>query len=409
MTARRFWPVHRLSGPGVWALLLTLAFGSGTPAAADPTPPASASATEPPLLVALREEIIRVPKPNAPGVALQVTYFRPPGAGPFPWVILNHGKDKGDIARQPRARYLIASRELLQRGWAVVIPMRQGFADSGGRYAGTGCDVYRNGLAQAEDIQLTLQTFAQRPELDAQRVLIWGQSHGGLATLAAGTLKLPGVRGLVSFAGGLRNEACPDWANTLASAFGRYGQDTALPTLFFYGENDALWPPALWRDMVQRYTQAGGTAQLVAFGTFKPDAHALLGHPQGVSIWLPEVERFVRSLDLPFDKRFDLALIPHAQPVPPASGFANVRDVDALPRPGPTMRAGYSAFLAASPPKAFALSMSGAWGWRANAAQAMTDALQACNTRAAPGRPCQLYAVDDQVVWHPPPAQEISR
>ena len=109
ITARRFWPVHRLSGPGVWALLLTLALSGWTPAAADPTPPASA--TEPPLLVALREEIVRVPKPNAPGVALQVTYFRPPGAGPFPWVILNHGKDKGDIARQPRARYLITTAQ----------------------------------------------------------------------------------------------------------------------------------------------------------------------------------------------------------------------------------------------------------------------------------------------------------
>ena len=267
------------------------------------------------LLVALREEIVSVEKPGPADVVLQTTYFRPPGDGPFPWVILNHGKAAGDPHLQPRARYLSAVRELLQRGWAVVVPMRQGFAQSGGVYLNPGCNVHANGLGQAQDVQVVLEAFRRRPELDPRRVLVWGQSHGGLTALAAGTLNLPGVLGLVNFAGGLRQERCPAWEKALAQAFGRYGASTQVPALFFYGDNDSYWPPPVWQEMARRYNAEGGQARVVAFGAFGSDAHGLFGSSAGVRVWLPEVERFVRGLGLPFDKQREIALVEHAEPV----------------------------------------------------------------------------------------------
>ena len=84
--------------------------------------------------------------------------------------------------------------------------------------------------------------------------------------------------------------------------------------------------------------------------------------------------------------------------VPPGSGFAAVRDATALPHLRETGRAGYAAFLEAPQPKAFALSPSGAWGWRADRPDAMKAALAGCQARS-PARPCALYAVDDHVVW----------
>jgi dienelactone hydrolase len=350
------------------------------------------------LLSSLREEIVLVPKPGLFSQQLETTYFRPAGNGPFPWVIINHGKAPGDPRVQPRARYLAAARELVQRGYAVVVPMRQGFSKSTGAYIGGGCNVMSNGLAQAEDVKAALQYFATRPELDPKRVLLFGQSHGGLTTLAAGTLKLPGVLGLVNFAGGLRLDNCLGWENELAEAFGRYGRATPLPALFFYGDNDSYWSPPVWQNMVRRYTEAGGRARVVAFGNFGRDAHALFGSRDGVPIWLPEVERFVRELGLPFSKLSDIPMAEHQSPVPPATDFAPLADAAALPYVNAGGREGYAKFLAADPPKAFAIGPGGAWTWRANMADAMQAALERCAEHGR-GVACKLYAVDDRVVW----------
>ncbi|MBN8488864.1 MAG: alpha/beta hydrolase [Burkholderiales bacterium] len=360
--------------------------------------PQAARAVDEVLLPALREEIVPVRKTSTFGVELQTTYFRPAGDGPFPWVVINHGKASGDPRFQARARYLLVARELVQRGWAVVVPMRQGFGKSGGVYLDAGCNVHSNGLAQADDVREVIAAYARRPELDPQRVMVWGQSHGGWTTLATGSLGLSGVRGLVSFAGGLKQSSCLNWEGELAAAVGRYGAATAVPALFFYGDNDSFWPEPLWRDMVQRYNAAGGKARVVAYGSFGKDAHDMFGSSAGLPIWLPEVERFVRELGLPFDKRQTIALFQHAVPPPPASGFAPVADVAAVPLLREAGRVGYAKYLDGTPPKAFAIGPQGQWFWRSDRAEAMTQALAECQ-RLSKDQPCRLYAVDDQVVW----------
>ena len=254
------------------------------------------------LAAALREEIVVVDKPGLLAPSLETTLYRPRGDGPFPLVIINHGKASGDPRFQPRARYPLAARELVRRGYAVVVPMRQGFSKSGGLYVGSGCNVEGNGLAQADDVRAVLQHYAKRPDIDATRVVVFGQSHGGLTTLALGSLNLPGVIGLVNFAGGLRQEQCVAWETGLATAFGNYGRATKVPSLWFYGDNDSYWTVPVWREMLRQYTEAGGQARIVAYGPFGSDAHGMFGARAGVAIWLPEVEKFFRELGLPFDK-----------------------------------------------------------------------------------------------------------
>jgi len=254
------------------------------------------------LTAALREEIVVVDKPGLLAPSQETTLYRPRGDGPFPLVIINHGKASGDPRFQPRARYPLAARELVRRGYAVVVPMRQGFSKSGGLYVGSGCNVEGNGLAQADDVRAVLQHYAKRPDIDATRVVVFGQSHGGLTTLALGSLNLPGVIGLVNFAGGLRQEQCVAWETGLATAFGNYGRATKVPSLWFYGDNDSYWTVPVWREMLRQYTEAGGQARIVAYGPFGSDAHGMFGARAGVAIWLPEVEKFFRELGLPFDK-----------------------------------------------------------------------------------------------------------
>ena len=69
--------------------------------------------------------------------------------------------------------------------------------------------------------------------------------------------------------------------------------------------------------------------------------------------------------------------------------------VDAVPLLTDSGRAGYSRFLQVGlRPRAFALNMNGDWAWNAGEGAA-EDALAACEVH---GLPCQLYAVDEEVV-----------
>jgi len=71
-----------------------------------PSTPASA----PSLAADLREEIVMVKKPGVFGAELETTLFRPPGDGPFPLIVVNHGKASGNPRFQARSRYLVAAR-----------------------------------------------------------------------------------------------------------------------------------------------------------------------------------------------------------------------------------------------------------------------------------------------------------
>ena len=345
----------------------------------------------------LGEAVLMLPSGGFTEPELEVTVYRPPGDGPFPVLVINHGRASGNAKLQPRYRPSLAAREFVQRGWVVVVPMRQGFSQSGGSEISAGCNVHSNGLQQARSVRRTLDWLGSQPWADVSRNVVLGQSHGGLTTLAYGTAPHPGTRLLVNFAGGLRQESCTAWQQNLVRAIGDYGAETRLPSLWFYGDNDSYFPPFVWRGAHERYTQAGGRADLVAFGNFGSDAHSLFGSRSGVPIWLPKVLAALDSAGLPTQLVHAMPVAPDL-PVPPASGFAAVTDLDRVPLRTDRARAGYQAWLAAESPRAFAIhptqgSWASAWGGERPIARALAN----CERFAK--APCRLYAVDDAVVW----------
>ncbi|MEE2977915.1 MAG: prolyl oligopeptidase family serine peptidase [Pseudomonadota bacterium] len=258
---------------------------------------AHASETAPP---GISETIVEVPKSAGIfTVKLETTVYKPAGDGPFPLIVLNHGKARGKAAFQSRARYSEQAAALVARGYVVAIPMRQGFSKSGGAYIGSGCNVEANGIVQAEDVVAALDYMTAQPYVDRNRIVVMGQSHGGLTTLAFGTIAYPGVRGLVNFAGGLRNDTCVDWEDNLVRAFETYGRQARYPSLWFYGDNDSYWPKPMPDRMFAAYTAAGGKGRLVDFGNFKSDSHGMFASHAGLRIWLPQVDAFLRELGLP--------------------------------------------------------------------------------------------------------------
>jgi hypothetical protein len=132
----------------------------------------------------LSEQVIGIPSGADGSITLQTTIFKPEGPGPFPMVVFNHGKMHGDPRMQSRSDPVSFAREFVRRGYVVVAPNRQGFAQSGGTYVQDGCDVERNGMSQAADVAATVEYMSQQPYVDAQHIVIAGTSHGSGARRA---------------------------------------------------------------------------------------------------------------------------------------------------------------------------------------------------------------------------------
>lgn len=347
----------------------------------------------------LNEVVQNIPKKSLFTIDLETTIYKPDGEGPFPVAVINHGKSPGDSKFQGRYRPAVAARYFLQRGYAVIVPMRQGFSKSAGAYIGGGCNVESNGRAQAEDVKAVLDYVTQQSWADKNNMVVLGQSHGGWTTLAFGTMGYPGVKALVNFAGGLRQEGCIAWENNLAKGAAEYASQTRVPSLWFYGDNDSFFTTSTYRAMFDRYTSSGGAARLVAFGLFGTDAHSMFGSRTGSSIWQPEVTQFLAAQGLPSTPlaayaKYGAVSVTVA---PPKSDFAALDDASKLPFVKDTGRAGYATYLSKTLPRAFALAPTGAWAWAEGGDDPLKRAMDNCN-RYAKGS-CKLYSVDDAVVW----------
>ena len=343
----------------------------------------------------INEHVLMLPvTENGKKLQFETTLYKPPGQGPFPLLLMNHGKERGKPSAQKRDRFLAMGREFVRRGYAVAVPMRKGFSKSEGIYSDYGCNMHDNGMVQADDIEAALRTLTKLSWIDQDRVIVAGQSYGGLATMAFGTRQFPGVRGLLNFAGGLRIDGhyC-DWQSALVTAFRSYGSRTSLPSLWFYGENDSYFDPSLAQRLQTAYQSAGGSSQLIAFGRFKSDAHGLVSSRDGIPVWWPATERFLQRIGLPTDIN---TLIGETERLP-ASGFAANDNADAVPHLTETGRAAYRHYLSQSLPRAFALSASGAWSWAEDGDDPPSRALAACQKNSK--LPCKLYSVDQDVVW----------
>jgi dienelactone hydrolase len=233
-------------------------------------------------------------------VTLQVTLDRPDGPGPFPLAVMNHGADEISAHnRGQRSHLTLPAIYFLSRGYADVLPMMRGFAGSGGELIERGCDLGARGVANARDMRAVIAAMVQQPVIDRSRIVIAGQSFGGRNTLAAGTPDITGVKGLVNFSGGVRDSSCKADDARLIIATGYFSADTRVPSLWYYGANDQLFPVSTWWAMYARDTSAGGHAELVDIGRFITDTHQMLSYQESLPMWTAKVDAFLTQVGLP--------------------------------------------------------------------------------------------------------------
>jgi dienelactone hydrolase len=265
------------------------------------------------LLADLNEEIVHIPMTidsflGKKEVQLTATICRPEGAGPFPLIVLSHGSTKSASERVEIGRYRLIPqiRELIKRGFAVIVPIRRGYGATGGTFAEDygSCSnpiYYEAGQESAKDLIAAINFGSRLPHIKSDKILLVGQSGGGFASLAAASQNPPGVIGVINFAGrrGGRantNPGEPCFPGKLEDAIKRFAKTIRVPVLWVYAENDKFFNPKHVKDWYQAFKDAGATGRLVIVPPFGNNGHKLFPSKGGIPIWSAEFDQFLTEI-----------------------------------------------------------------------------------------------------------------
>jgi dienelactone hydrolase len=251
-----------------------------------------------------RRQLWLVPSQD-PAVPMQTTVFRPPGEGPFPLALMNHGTTQDGVQRLyfPLLEFNDAALWFAKHGFAVAAPQRPGHGDTGGPYLEDvgRCqdpDFRSAGLAVAAADQAALGYMTAQPFIEGEGVVVVGQSAGGFGTMALASLNPAGVRAIINFAG-VRgghaegkpyNNCDPD---RLVETIREFGRTARVPMLWIYTQNDTFSGPMLSKRMFDAFREGGGQAEYHLLPPFDDDGHYFVDSPKAVSIWAPIVSKFL--------------------------------------------------------------------------------------------------------------------
>jgi dienelactone hydrolase len=328
---------------------------------------------------------------------LPITIFRPPGDGPFPLFVFNHGRAPTASARSAQGRYRPehAARYLVDKGFVVFVPTRIGYWETYGGFdpeeSGTcsGKNFEPMSAAVSDQVLAAVEYAKTLPYVDASRWLVAGQSAGGLTAIATVGRRPQGLVAGINFAGGsggdpVNNPERPCSPSLLERYWAGLAKNAAAPMLWLYWQNDKYWGPEIPVRWHKAWVNGGGKAQFRSFPPAGKDGHS--GFTIDMEHWLPVVDEFLAGLG------FNRSAIVTK---PAASGFAEVGDAAKVPVSAQARAGGYAKFLELKSPRAFAVGERGGWGY-ASGDYAIGKAIGNCQRS---GQRCKLYAVDDDVVW----------
>lgn len=242
--------------------------------------------------------------------------YKPAGEGPFPLVIFSHGRAPKQADRD-KLQYPVLvghANYWLRKGVAVVAAVRPGYGETGGadrensfaKWSGSTCttnpDFMRVGAA-GRDVVVALHAWStQQAWVRKDRILLEGQSVGGLTTVAASVLNLPGVIADVNFAGG--SGGYPDGSpgkscrpENLTKTYGEFGRLVKVPSLWLYAENDQFWGAEAPRQWHAAFSAGGSDTTFIQTGPVPDhDGHSLLTY--GGRMWSVPLDAFVKKVGL---------------------------------------------------------------------------------------------------------------
>jgi pimeloyl-ACP methyl ester carboxylesterase len=244
-------------------------------------------------------------------VRLAMRVYAAPAPGPAPTLVFNHGStgrgNNPDAFSRPidfpeLARFFVA------RGWAVVMPARRGRGGSEGVYdegfaadreSGYACDPSRSipGADRAlRDLEAAMKVILAMPFVDRTRVVIGGQSRGGILSVAYAGRRPEQVKGVINFVGGWLGGGRCTTASHVNQALLVRGAPYPEETLWLYGADDVFYSLSHSWANFSAFQAAGGKGTFLEFPAPAPwMGHQIVAHP---TLWGSRVEAYLKRRGL---------------------------------------------------------------------------------------------------------------
>jgi len=196
-------------------------------------------------------DIVKIPSSN---LTICGILWKPPGDGPFPAVVYNHGSE----AKVGNIGYGLIGKFYAKNGFVCLVPIRRGHSYSANKQVVCTSDgvLFNDRVAQAagenpppakkskiwlheqdvdnEDVAAGVEWLKQQPFVDAKNMIMSGISFGGIQTCLASEKNL-GIRAFVPFAPGAMSWlGVPELHDRLKEALTK----AKAPVFLIQAEND---------------------------------------------------------------------------------------------------------------------------------------------------------------------------
>ena len=221
--------------------------------------------------------------------------WKPPGAGPFPAILWNHGSERRPGAVDPVATFFVA------RGYVFFVPHRRGQGRSPGPYIMDELKTARSPAdrslmlvnlheAQLSDQLAALAHLRGLSFVDRGRLAVMGFSFGGIQTMLA-VERGPGYRVAVNCSGAAQTwNSSPGLQSRLIAAARR----ATIPVFFLQAQNDYdLTPNRVLSEQVRAGGKRAESRVYPAQGISAQDGHNFC--VRGVDTWGPDVTKFIEA------------------------------------------------------------------------------------------------------------------
>jgi dienelactone hydrolase len=256
-------------------------------------------------------EIVSVPGDD--GLKLSGILWKPPGAGPFPAVVYNHGSEQFEKSDN----YADIANFYVKNGFEFLMPLRRGHsytengqvlatsdgvlfddrlsADALSSQASRNSNWIKEQELDNQDVVAAAKWLAKQPSVESDKMIMSGISFGGIQTCLAAEKGL-GMRAFIPFApAAMAWEMVPEVHQRLEQAL----QNAEAPVFLIQAENDYSLGPS--QDLGPVLDKEGSPNRHKVYAPFEVEKGPAGGHAgfalHGMNKWRQDLSNFLQEIE----------------------------------------------------------------------------------------------------------------